>query len=203
MARLGQRGFNLIEVMVTLTVLAVLITLGAPGFSDWINTQRIRSSAEAIVNGMQIARGEAIKQNLPVVLGLEPGLGTGWTVCPATVAPCDSTTPAPPAPNSYIQQKAAQETASNAFLTASSTPSPQPQVPATLITFSPLGAVLPQNLDGSAPIVQVDVYYNDPALCSANGGTMRCLRVVATAGGSIRMCDPTPTVVAPDPRACP
>lgn len=205
MARRIQSGFNLIEVMVTLTVLAVLITLGAPSFSDWLQTQRIRSAAEAIVNGMQIARGEAIKQNQPVVLGLEPGLGTGWTVCAATVpvTPCDSTTPAPPAANSYIQQKAAQETTSNAFLTASSTPSPQPPVPATLVTFSPLGAVLPKNLDGSPPIVQVDVYYNDPALCTANGGTMRCMRVVVAAGGSIRMCDPTPGVTAPDPRACP
>lgn len=203
MARRSQHGFNLIEVMVTLTVLAVLVSLGAPSFSDWLNTQRIRAAAEAIVNGMQIARGEAIKQNLPVVLGLEPGLGTGWTVCPATVAPCDSTTPAPPANNSYIQQKAAQETTSNAFLTASSTPSPQPPVPATLVTFSPLGAASPQNLDGSAPIVQVDVYYNDPALCTANGGTTRCMRVVVSAGGTIRMCDPTPSVVAPDPRACP
>jgi type IV fimbrial biogenesis protein FimT len=203
MARRSQRGFNLIELMVTLTVLAVLITLGVPSFSDWLQTQRIRSAAEAIVNGMQIARGEAIKQNQPVVLGLEPGLGTGWTVCPATVAPCDSTTPAPPAPNSYIQQKGAQEGTGNAFLTASATPSPQPPVPATLVTFSPLGAALPKNLDGSQPVVQVDVYYNDPALCSANGGTMRCLRVVVTAGGNVRMCDPTPGVVAPDPRACP
>jgi hypothetical protein len=32
---------------------------------------------------------------------------------------------------------------------------------------------------------------------------MRCLRIVITPGGGARMCDPTPTIVAPDPRACP
>jgi len=37
----------------------------------------------------------------------------------------------------------------------------------------------------------------------AAGGPMRCLRVVVTGGGSIRMCDPTPGIVAPDTRACP
>jgi type IV fimbrial biogenesis protein FimT len=140
---------------------------------------------------MQAARAEAIRQNLPIVLGLEPPT-TGWTVCPATVSPCDSTTPAA----NFIQSKSGQEGSGNAQVV---------QTPggATLVTFSPLGAVLANNLDGSLPVTQVDVFYNDPNLCNAAGGTMRCLRVVVTGGGSIRMCDPTPGIVAPDPRACP
>jgi len=191
----AQHGFNIIEVMVTLTVLAVLISLGAPGFSEWLQSQRIRASAEAIVNGMQVARGEAIRQNLPVVLGLEPPT-TAWTVCPATVSPCDSTTPPPPAAGSFIQNKSAQEGSGNAKIAQSPNDS-------ILVTFSPLGAVLNQNQDGSKPITQIDVFYDDLGLCSAAGGTKRCLRVVVTAGGSIRMCDPTPGIAAPDPRACP
>ena len=186
-----QRGFNLIEVLVTLTVLGVLIALGAPSIAEWLQSQRIRAGAEAIANGMQVARAEAIKQNLPIVFGLEPPT-TGWTVCPATVAPCDSTTPA----GSFIQNRSGEEGSGNAKLV---------QTPGgvTLVTFSPLGAVLTNNLDASLPLTQVDVFYNDPALCSANGGTTRCLRVVVSAGGSIRMCDPTPGIVAPDTRACP
>jgi type IV fimbrial biogenesis protein FimT len=188
-----QRGFNLIEVLVTLTVLGVLIALAAPTFGEWLQSQRIRAGAEAIVNGMQVARAEAIKQNLPIVFGLEPPT-TGWTVCPATVpvAPCDSTTPA----GSFIQNRSGQEGSGNAQVV-------QTPVDRTLVTFSPLGSVLTNNLDGTPPLTQVDVFYNDPALCSANGGTTRCLRVVVTAGGSIRMCDPTPGIVAPDTRACP
>jgi type IV fimbrial biogenesis protein FimT len=192
----AQRGFNLIEVLVTLTVLGILIALGAPGFGEWLQSQRIRAGAEAIANGMQVARGEAIRRNLPVAFGLEPDK-TGWTVCEATVSPCDSTTPAPPAANSYIQSKSADEGSGNAKI--KTTPAGPPG--ANLVTFSPLGAVV-NNFDGSPRLTQVDVFY-PPAVCSADGGTMRCLRVVVTAGGSIRMCDPTPTVVAPDPRACP
>jgi|SRR5882672_7064675 len=188
--RTAQRGFTIIEVMISLTVLAVLITLGAPGFADWIQAQRLRTSAEAITNGMQVARGEAIRQNLAVSLGIEPP-STAWTACPATVSPCDSTTPS----GSFIQNKSAQEGSGSTSVSA---------VPAgaILVTFSPLGNVI-DNPDGTARLTQVDVTPPDPTLCSANGGTTRCLRVVVSPAGSIRMCDPTPTIVAPDPRVCP
>jgi len=187
-----QLGFNLIEMMVALTVLGVLITLGAPSFGEWMQSQRIRASAEAILNGMQVARAEAIRQNLPIELGLEPPL-SGWTVCPGSVKPCDSTTPAA----SVIQSKSAQEASGGARIA-------QTPGDVTLLTFSPLGALLAKNpADDSLPVTKVDVYYNDPALCLAAGGTMRCLRVVVSGGGTVRMCDPTPTIVAPDPRACP
>jgi type IV fimbrial biogenesis protein FimT len=187
---LRQHGFNLIEVMVTLTVLAIMISLGVPGFVEWLQSQRVRASAEAITNGMQVARGEAIRRNLPVVLGLEPPT-TAWTVCQATVSPCDSTTAA----GNMIQNKSGAESSGDAKI------APTP-AGAILVTFSPLGSVV-SNFDGSASLKQVDVFYSDPALCSAAGGTMRCLRVVVTPGGNARMCDPTPSIVAPDPRACP
>lgn len=190
-ARAPQCGFNLIEVMITLTVLAVLITLGAPGFADWIQAQRLRTSAEAITNGMQVARGEAIRRNLAVSFGLALPPTTAWAVCEATVSPCDSTTPA----GSFIQSKSAQEGSGSTNVAA--TPAG-----AILVTFSPLGNVI-DNPDGSARLTQVDVTPPDPTECSAAGGSKRCLRVVVSPAGSIRMCDPTPTIVAPDPRVCP
>jgi type IV fimbrial biogenesis protein FimT len=184
-----ERGFNIIEIMVTLTVLAILITLGVPGFVEWMQSQRIRAAAEAITNGMQVARGEAIRRNLPVTLGLEPP-STAWTVCEATVLPCDSTT----APANFIQNKSGQEGSGSASVLA--TPAG-----AILVTFSSLGAVV-DNPDGSPRLTQVDVSY-PPAVCSAEGGSMHCLRIVVSPGGGVRMCDPTPAIVAPDPRACP
>jgi type IV fimbrial biogenesis protein FimT len=175
---------------VTLAVLGVLISLGAPSFAEWLQSQRIRAGAEAITNGLQVARGEAIRRNLPVVFGLEPPTA-GWTVCEATISPCDSTTVAP----NFIQNKSSEEGSSG--MTVAATPAG-----AILATFSPLGAVL-DNPDGSPRLTQVDVTPSDPNLCSAAGGTMRCLRVVVTPGGTIRMCDPTPGITAPDPRVCP
>jgi type IV fimbrial biogenesis protein FimT len=196
MTRAAQGGFNLIEVMVSLAVLAILISLGAPSFGEWLQNQQIRTATEAIVNGMQVARGEAIKRNLAVQLTLEPP-NAGWTVCESTKQPCDSTLMADPVKVlDVIQNRSAQEGTSNANVRA--TPDA-----AVAITFSPLGSVV-ANADSpvTPTITQIDVF-NGRGDCIAAGGPMRCLRVVVTGGGSIRMCDPTPGIVAPDTRACP
>ena len=184
--------------MISLAVLAILISLGAPSFAEWLQNQQIRAATEAIVNGMQVARGEAIRRNLAVQMVLEPPT-SGWTVCEATVAPCDSTLLADPLTAvNVIQNRSPQEGTSNARVT--STPAGPPTA-ATAVTFSPLGNTV-ANFDGSPILTRVDVI-SAVGPCLAAGGSMRCLRVVVTGGGSIRMCDPTPTVVAPDPRVCP
>ena len=70
--RTRQRGFTLVEVLVTLAVLGVLLSLGAPSLAEWLQAQQIRAATEAIVNGMQVARAEAIRRNLTVRMVLEP-----------------------------------------------------------------------------------------------------------------------------------
>jgi type IV fimbrial biogenesis protein FimT len=49
-----------------------------------------------------------------------------------------------------------------------------------------------------------DVTPADTSLCRANGGDLRCMRVVVTPAGRIRMCDPSVDAVAnpTDTRAC-
>jgi type IV fimbrial biogenesis protein FimT len=199
--KIVQLGFNLIEVMVTLSVLGVLIALGAPAFSEWLQSQRIRAAAESILNGMQVARGEAIRRNLAVQMVLELLPNSTWTVCEATISPCDSTLLADPDPlivASVIQSRA-QEEGNTGNTKVATTPAG-----AIAVTFSPLGGVMDKNpVDDSSRFTQVDVSNPGGGECIAAGGPMRCLRIVVTGGGSIRMCDPTPTVVAPDPRACP
>jgi type IV fimbrial biogenesis protein FimT len=198
----AQGGFNLIEIMVSLTVLAILISLGAPSFGEWLQNQQVRAATEAIVNGMQVARGEAIKRNLAVRMVLDSLPASGWTVCEATANPCDSTIFANPDPliaKLGIQNRSAQEGTKNAFVTPTS--ADLPPAAATAVTFSPLGNVI-ANPDASPILARVDVGSTHGA-CLADSGPMRCLRVVVTGGGSIRMCDPTPGIVAPDTRACP
>src|SRR5215470_15125305 len=64
--RARQHGFNLIEVMISLVVLGVLIGLAAPSFSDFLQNQQIRGAAEATLNGIQVARAEAVARNTNV-----------------------------------------------------------------------------------------------------------------------------------------
>lgn len=172
-----QRGMTLVEIMISLTVLGILLMVALPEFSAWLQNLQLRAATEASLNGLQIARAEAIRRNSLVQLVMGPG--TGWTVSDA-------------ASGTLIQSKVHEEGAANASVAI--TPGGS-----TTVSFTALGGV-GANTDGSAAITQLD--FSNPAggTCQPTG-RMRCLRVVITGGGSLKMCDPV--VPLPDARACP
>jgi len=207
MLRARQPGFTLVEIAIALGVLAILIVLGAPTFGDWLQNQQTRAATEATLNGLQVARGEAVRRNSRVRFQFVSDLTSGCTLSAVNLnwvvslgdptgacdQPIDVVPPAVAGP--VIQSRSAQEVSPNATLVVLPAGGP----PVSFITFNELGGVLPQNSDGSLPITQIDIC--NPGM--TNPATARPLRVVVTAGGSIRMCDPNPAVVAPDARACP
>jgi type IV fimbrial biogenesis protein FimT len=64
----GARGFTLIEMMITLTIAAILLVIGIPSFRDASVGSRLRDIASDLNASVQVARGEAIKRNVPVTL---------------------------------------------------------------------------------------------------------------------------------------
>lgn len=88
--RLADRGFTLIELMVTLALLAFLLLLGLPAFTAMVKNTQVRTVADALQNGLRIARAEALRTNQQTVFALTsvaPGLnvaedpnGTNWWV---------------------------------------------------------------------------------------------------------------------------
>ena len=81
------RGFTLIELMVVVSIIAISATLVGPSFSQAIANYQVRSAAESILNGLNYARGEAVRRNSAVSFTLAGG-GSGWTVSqvsPSTV----------------------------------------------------------------------------------------------------------------------
>lgn len=59
-------AFTLIELMIAIAVMAILLTLAAPSFFDFILMQRLKSVSAQVGTDMQFARSEAASRNLPV-----------------------------------------------------------------------------------------------------------------------------------------
>lgn len=57
-----MRGFTLIELMITIVVLAILVALAAPSFRTMILNQQSEAIGEDIITAFQLARSEAIKR---------------------------------------------------------------------------------------------------------------------------------------------
>ncbi|MBN6211829.1 GspH/FimT family pseudopilin [Ralstonia pickettii] len=62
------RGFTIVEILVTLTIVAILAVIAVPSFNGTIQRARTQSEANSLVNDIQFARGEAIKRGMPVSL---------------------------------------------------------------------------------------------------------------------------------------
>jgi type IV fimbrial biogenesis protein FimT len=77
--RAPLRGVTLIELIVAIAIVGIGLALAAPGFSKMTANYRVRSSAESIVNGLGLARAEAVRRNGSVSFNLV-GSGTAWDV---------------------------------------------------------------------------------------------------------------------------
>ncbi|HJW01959.1 MAG TPA: GspH/FimT family pseudopilin, partial [Azospira sp.] len=58
-----SKGFSLIELMVTLSVLAIVLVIAAPSFGNFVLSQRVKTASFDVVASLSFARSEAIKQN--------------------------------------------------------------------------------------------------------------------------------------------
>ena len=61
-----QRAFTLIEMIVTVSVLAILAAIAAPSFLNTLEKRRVVGAAEQLYADLQYARSEAIKGNRSV-----------------------------------------------------------------------------------------------------------------------------------------
>lgn len=189
--RHSQRGVTMIELMVVVIIVGILAAVGAPSLSSWVQNTKIRTTAEAIQNGLQLARAEAVHRNSRVRFQLTTTLdnacalstaNSNWVVSQddptGACASASSDTVAP----RVIQKRPSAEGSGNTVVAA---------VQSTF-TFNGLG-----RLTTAADTVSVS---NPAGGGCAPAGPMRCLNIVVTTGGQIRMCNPA--YPATDPQGC-
>ncbi len=63
-----NRGFTLIELMITLVVAAILLTVAIPSFFSVIQNNRLTTATNAFITAMTLARSEAVKRGADVMV---------------------------------------------------------------------------------------------------------------------------------------
>jgi type IV fimbrial biogenesis protein FimT len=66
--RSPHHGFTLIELMVTVSLIAILLAIAGPGFKSSLGSGRLSSTANELTAAIQLARMEAMRFNQRVVI---------------------------------------------------------------------------------------------------------------------------------------
>jgi type IV fimbrial biogenesis protein FimT len=168
----------LIELMIALGISALLLTLAVPSISAFLRNTEIRSTSEAIVNGLRTARSEAVRRNTAVSFNFVSAGSASWTVKRAS-------------DNTQIQAYSYKEGAVNTVVAGLPDGS-------SSVTFNGLGRVMPAAAGGTPNLREINIR-------SALDSDARALRIYVDEARGIRMCDPSPSLAGldpPDPRAC-
>lgn len=76
-----SRGFTLLELMVTVAVLAILTTIAIPNYQRFVADSRMTAQANDLLTALHLARSEAVKRNAPVSVNAMGGdWVNGWQV---------------------------------------------------------------------------------------------------------------------------
>ena len=113
-----QRGFTIIELLIVVTVGAILAAIAVPSLRDTLYNTRQSAALGLVINDLNQARGEAIKRNARMLVCVRNTAGTdcaastnwqsGWVVCmdatttatglPPSDGQCDTPTATNPNP---------------------------------------------------------------------------------------------------------
>lgn len=199
----STRGFSLVELIVAVSVLAILTAMALPNFNTWIRNSRVRTVAEALQSGVRLAQAEAQRRTHTVVF-----FRTKSTDCDAmSVADAGGL---------YWQIRSVP----NPLLTNDAAEAIQCGVLTDVSTGVTLTSQLIVGVAAPAPLAALcfggdgrQTSMNDPASIGANctagtarydvapstsGAENRPLRLDVGLSGAIRLCDPGKASTAPD-----
>jgi len=156
-------GFTMVELMIVVTIVAILGAIAMPTMRSVVENSRIRAAGESIQSGLAQARAEAVRLNTQVEFVLQ---ATDWQI-----RRVDS--------GVVLQQASGKEL--NNSLTFTATPDG-----ADRITYNAFGLAAGVNpSDASNPFTRLDITATHPS--GSSGYRPLAIQVL---GSSPRLCDP-------------
>lgn len=79
----NSRGFTIIELMVTIAILAIVLTFAIPGFEGLKQSYQLKSAVSSVFSAIGWARAQAIRLQTPVIVvpNAAKGWSGGWKIC--------------------------------------------------------------------------------------------------------------------------
>ncbi len=209
-----ERGFTLLELVVTISLLGTLVALSFPSFTAWLRNSQTRTVTEALQGGLRTAQAEALRRNRRVVMFFTDD-SPSKNYDPVTHKSTDAA-PSATGKNWALQTAPdawgeAEYITGGALSDVSSTVAISNTDGVAALCFNSNGRVVPAAAGASGAGVTglastecaagVRTFNVAQATPRAND---RPLRVIVQLGGQVRMCDPNrPTLSATSPEGCP
>jgi len=198
-------GFTMIEMIITMTIFAILVAVGIPTMRTWVNNTRVRAVTDSLQNGLRLAQAESLRRSRQVVFALTnsttptaiplPAVanGTGWAIW--TIPSMTDGTETP----TFIQSGVLASITSNVTITA----------PAAAVCFNSVGRLVANSSANLTAVTGAGGNCTQPTGAPAvftyginAGGADRRLQVTLGLGGQVHMCDPSLTRSATNPEGC-
>ena len=189
-----QRGFTLVELMVTLVLAGLLLGLAMPAFGTWTRNAQVRTVSDSLQHGVRLAQAEAVRRNRQVVFFLTDSAacnlatesnanGAFWAI---------RTVPLMNGENSEAVQCGVTSDVAGGVSIAG------PQA----LCFNSGGR---QVANASTGVTGATCTLNATGTSNYNvsaTGANRALRVTVSLGGQVRLCDPARTLSSSSPDGC-
>ena len=189
----GQSGVTIIELAVGLTIAGILLALGMPSFSVYLQNARLGNAAKSFYTGVQQARAEAIQRNtlvefIPTATPIDSNIVNTVTYS-ATGQNWVARVQDPAASSRLVDAKSAIEGAAGTVSPIAVSAS------GPALVFNGLGS----STAGAATVISI----SNPVmgLC-APLGPVKCWNVEVAPGGQVKLCDPSAAPGVGDSRAC-
>ncbi len=85
----SQNGLTLIELVITMAIIAIVAAMTAPSFSGMIDKQRLQGATDRFYADLQLTRSEAIKRHAAVTLSATISEDGSWCYAQSDTGLCN------------------------------------------------------------------------------------------------------------------